>query len=62
MNDIMEYQIEYRIVSGFTAQVDADSEQEAREKFMKMNMRIEVSDNILDGGLAQDEIEITSID
>lgn len=62
MNDIMEYQIEYRIVSGFTAQVEADSEQEAREKFMKMNMRIEVSDNILDGGLAQDEIEITSID
>ena len=58
----MEYQIEYRIVSGFTAQVEADSEQEAREKFMKMNMRIEVSDNILDGGLAQDEIEITSID
>ena len=62
MNDIMEYQIEYRIVSGFTAQVEADSEQEARKKLMKMNMRIEVSDNILDGGLAQDEIEITSID
>ena len=58
----MEYQIEYRIVSGFTAQVEADSEQEAREKFMEMDMRIEVSDNILDGGLAQDEIEITSID
>ena len=59
---VMEYQIEYRIVSGFTAQVEADSEQEAREKFMEMDMRIEVSDNILDGGLAQDEIEITSID
>ena len=58
----MEYQIEYRIVSGFTAQVEAGSEQEAREKFMKMDMRIEVSDNILDSGLAHDEIEITSID
>ena len=61
MNDIMEYQIEYRIVSGFTAQVEADSEQEAREKFMKMNMRIEVSDNILDGKLHQNEIEIVNI-
>lgn len=58
----MEYQIEYRIVSGFTAQVEADSKQEAKEKFMKMDMRIEVSDNILDSGLAHDEIEITSID
>ena len=58
----MEYQIEYRIVSWFTAQVEADSKQEAKEKFMKMDMRIEVSDNILDSGLAHDEIEITSID
>ena len=57
----MEYEINYKIISGFTAQVEADSEEEARAKFRKMNMRDEVSDNILDGGLDHDEIEIENI-
>lgn len=57
----MEYEINYKIISGFTAQVEADSEGQARDKFRKMNMRYAVSDNILDGGLDHSEIEIESI-
>lgn len=57
----MEYEINYKIISAFSAQVEADSEDEAKTKFRKMDMRIEVSDNILDGGLDHSEIEIENI-
>lgn len=57
----MEYEINYKIISAFSAQVEADSEDEAKAKFRKMDMRIEVSDNILDGGLDHSEIEIENI-
>ena len=57
----MEYEINYKIISGFSAQVEADSEDEAKAKFREMDMRIEVSDNILDGGLDHSEIEIENI-
>ena len=57
----MEYEVNYKIISGFSAQVEADSEEEARTKFREMNMRYEVSENILDGGLDHSEIEIESI-
>ena len=57
----MEYEINYKIISAFTAQVEADSEEEAKAKFREMNMRIEVSDNILDSGLDHDEITIENI-
>ena len=56
-----EYDINYKIVSAFTTQVEADSEAEAREKFRELNMRDEVSDNILDGGLNHSEIEIVEL-
>ena len=56
-----EYEINYKIISGFSAQVEADSEDEAKAKFREMDMRIEVSDNILDGGLDHSEIEIENI-
>ena len=57
----MEYEINYKIISGFTAQVEADSEEEARAKFRECNIKYEVSDNILDGGLDHSEIEIENI-
>ena len=57
----MEYEINYKIISAFTTHVEADSEEEAKTKFREINMRDEVSDNILDGGLDHDEIEIENI-
>ena len=57
----MEYEVNYKIISGFTAHVDAESEDEAQSKFREMDMRIEVSDNILDGGLDHSEIAIENI-
>jgi len=57
----MEYQIEYRIVSGFFTTVEADTKKEAEEKFRDIDMTDEVSDNILDGKLHQNEIEIVNI-
>jgi len=57
----MEYEINYKIISAFTAQIEADSEEQAKAKFREMDMRIEVSDNILDGGLDHDEITIENI-
>jgi len=58
----MEYEINYKIVSAFSAQVEANSEEEARAKFLKIDMKYEVSENILDGGLDHSEIEIENID
>ena len=57
----MEYEVNYKIISAFTTHVEAESEEEARAKFRQMNMRDEVSENILDGGLHHDEIEIENI-
>lgn len=57
----MEYEIDYKIISTFTAQIEADSEEQAKAKFREMDMRIDVSDNILDGGLDHDEIAIENI-
>ena len=57
----MEYEVNYKIISGFTAQIEAESEDEAKAKFREMDMRIEVSDNILDGGLDHSEIAIENI-
>ena len=53
-----EFEINYNVVSAFTTYIEADSETEAREKFRELNMRDEVSDNILDGGLDHSEINI----
>ena len=57
----MEYEINYKIISSFTTHVEADNILEAKTKFREINMRDEVSDNILDGGLDHDEIEIENI-
>ena len=57
----MEYEINYKIISAFTTHVEADSEEEAKTKFREIDMRDEVADNILDGGLHHDEIEIENI-
>lgn len=57
----MEFQIEYRIVSGFFTTVEAETKKEAEEKFRELDMKDEVSDNIIDGGLHQHEIEIVNI-
>ena len=57
----MEYQIEYRIVSGVFTTVEAETKKEAEEKFREIDMTDEVSDNILDGKLHQNEIEIVNI-
>ena len=57
----MEYEINYKIISSFTTNVEADNILEAKTKFREINMRDEVSDNILDGGLDHDEIEIENI-
>tara|TARA_Y100000310_G_scaffold256250_1_gene264017 strand:- start:332 stop:508 length:177 start_codon:yes stop_codon:yes gene_type:complete len=57
----MEYEVNYKIISEFTAQIEAESEDEAKAKFREMDMRIEVSDNILDGGLDHSEIAIENI-
>ena len=57
----MEYEVNYKIISGFSAQIEADSEEEARTKFREMDIKHEVAENILDGGLDHSEIEIESI-
>ena len=57
----MEYEVNYKIISGFSAQIEADSEEEARTKFREMDIKHEVAENILDGGLHHDEIEIENI-
>ena len=57
----MEFQIEYKIVSGFFTTIEAETKKEAEEKFRELDMTDEVSDNILDGRLSQDEIDITNI-
>ena len=57
----MRYEVEYRIVSGFTSQVEANSEAEAREKFMELRIDDEVYDSIRDGGLDHSEVEIAYI-
>ena len=57
----MEYEVNYKIISGFSAQVEADSEDEAKAKFRELNIKHEVAENILDGGLDHSEIEIENI-
>ena len=57
----MEYEVKYKIISGFSAQIEADSEEDARAKFRELDIKHEVADNILDGGLHHDEIEIENI-
>jgi len=57
----MEFQIEYRIVSRFFTTVEAETKAEAGEKFREIDMTDEVSKNILDGSLHQNEIEIVHI-
>lgn len=57
----MEYEVNYKIISGFSTQVEANSEDEARAKFKEIEMKEEVSENLLDGGLDHDEIRVTHI-
>ena len=57
----MEYEVNYKIISGFSAQIEADSEEDTRAKFRELDIKHEVADNILDGGLHHDEIEIENI-
>ena len=57
----MEFQIEYRISSGFFTTIEAETKKEAEEKFKELDMTDEVSENILDGKLHQNEIEIVNI-
>ena len=57
----MEYEVNYKIISAFSAQIEADSEEQARAKFREINLRHEVAENILDGGLDHSEVEIENI-
>jgi len=57
----MEYEVKYKIISGFSAQIEADSEDEAKAKFRELDIKHEVAENILDGGLHHDEIEIENV-
>ena len=57
----MKYEIIYKIISGFSTQIEADSEEEAEAKFREIDMRHEVSDNILDGGLDHSEVKVEDI-
>ena len=57
----MEYEVNYKIISAFSAQIEADSEEQARAKFREINLRHEVAENILDGGLDHSELEIENI-
>ena len=57
----MEYEVNYKIISAFSAEIEADSEEQARAKFREINLRHEVAENILDGGLDHSEVEIENI-
>ena len=57
----MEYEVNYKIISGFSAQIEADSEEQARAEFLKIDIKHEVAENILDGGLDHSEIRILNI-
>ena len=57
----MKYEVNYKIISAFSAQIEADSEEQARAKFREINLRHEVAENILDGGLDHSEVEIENI-
>ena len=57
----MKYEVNYKIISAFSAEIEADSEEQARAKFREINLRHEVAENILDGGLDHSEVEIENI-
>lgn len=57
----MKYEIVYKITSAFVAHVDASTEDDAVLKFREIDMKHEVAENILDGSLDHEEIEIRAI-
>ena len=60
--ELMEYEIRYKITSSFLTQVEAVSESDAKAQFRELDMRTEVEDNILKGGLEHDEIAIENVE
>ena len=56
-----KYEVNYKIISGFSAQIEADSEEDARAKFRELDIKHEVAENILDGGLDHSEVEIENV-
>ena len=47
----MQYEISYQIKSKFITHVEADSEKDAEDKFRKLDILVESSESLLDGGL-----------
>jgi hypothetical protein len=57
----MQYEVSYQIKSKFITYVEADSEKDAEDKFRKLDILVESSESLLDGGLEHSEVEIDKI-
>jgi len=57
----MQYEISYQIKSKFITHVEADSEKDAEDKFRDLDILVESSESLLDGGLEHSEVEIDEI-
>ena len=57
----MQYEISYQIKSKFITHVEADYEKDAEDKFKKLDILVESSESLLDGGLEHSEVEIDKI-